>query len=110
MKLQSGDAAGVTCRKAAKIKVQTPPAHLPSLPGSKPKPRPQDRSGAKPKSRHEGVFDLRTGTLFSEAPFPGAPGGLCDLPGRPWVELLGMSLQSQSGKGHPVSPAYLFFI
>ena len=71
---------------------------------------PQDRSGAKPKIRYEGVFDLRTRYPVFWAPFPSTGGGLCDLPGRPWIELLGMSLQNQSSEGHPAPAAYLFFI
>ena len=59
-KLQSGDAAGVTCKGATKVKVQMPPAIPPSSPGSKPKPSPQDRSGATRKTTSEGVFDSTT--------------------------------------------------
>ena len=75
MKLQSGDAAGVTCRRAAKIKVQTPPCKLPGkltsqLAWQQAQTNPQDRSGAKPKIRYEGVFDLRTRYPVFWAPFP----------------------------------------
>lgn len=86
--------------------MQTTAAHLPSLPtAASPNHVLRTGSGAKPKSRHGGVFDLETRhPVFWKLPSRGHR-GLCDLPGRPWVELLGMSLQSGAARAIRV-PAY----
>lgn len=74
-KLQSGDAAGVTCKGATKVKVQMPPARLAANPNQ------VLRTEVVPHGRSHLRESLiqRHGTLFSGAPLPSA-GGLCRSP------------------------------
>lgn len=110
-KLQSGDAAGVTCKGATKVKVQMPPALLPSSPGSKPKPSPQDRSGTTRKITSEGAFDSTTRSPV----FRGSPSERCGaLPtslAGPGLSSLGLEYRAeQSGEGEPMLLSYLSFL
>lgn len=110
-KLQSGDAAGVTCKGATKVKVQMPPALLPGSPGSKPKPSPQDRSGATREITSEGVFDSTTRyPVFRGSP-PERWGALPISLAGTGLSSLGLEHRAeQSGEGEPMLLSYLSFL
>ena len=110
MKLQSGDAAGVTWRRAAKNQGADTTSSPPQLAWQQTQTKSSGEKWCQTKDQIQGRLWLKDAVpCFLRLPSR-APGWLCDLPGRPWIELLGMSLQNQRGESHPLPPAYLFFI